>query len=67
MGVFLFRYETNKIFIIQLCILKEYDFIRVFHYNLKKQRLIEFNKKGNILKKYSCKDTPELYTILRNI
>ena len=44
-----------------------YSDIRVFYYNLKAQRLIEYNNKGINIKTFSYKNTIELIEILRKL
>ncbi len=57
----------NKTVLIRKSILPIYNNTRVFHYNLKQQKLIEFDQKMNIIKTISYKNSSELIGILRKI
>src|SRR3989344_7796885 len=37
-----------------------YDIVRVFYYNLKKQRLIEYSRQGQVVQTFAYSTTPEL-------
>ncbi|MBU2496596.1 MAG: hypothetical protein KJ767_00875 [Nanoarchaeota archaeon] len=44
-----------------------FQYIRVFYYNLKSQRLIEIDEKGELICTYSYKDILELTQVLRKL
>ncbi len=44
-----------------------YQIVRVFHYNLQTKKIIEYDKKGNILLTFTYKDIPKLIDFLQKL
>ncbi len=60
-------FEYNRQFFLAKGVISKYVQVRVFHYNLKRQRIIEFNKKGNIEHTLTYKNVAELIILLQKI
>jgi len=60
-------FQNNRTWILSKEIVPFYGFVKVFHYNLKRQKIIEVNIKGDILETYAYKTIPEFIRILQKI